>query len=388
MKIVIAAWHLKNFNVGLGRYCRGLIEALGRVDRENSYEILIPHEEDRLPAFPHVRYRIIRFPVFKRRFWEQVAPLLASRHDILHLPYDSCVGYTRARLVTTVHDLKPMLFGTASKGLNLNTWVERVIVRDKWARIDHVVTDSTCSRDDLVKFVGVPADRITVVYPGVDHDLFRPGSKTQAEVEAEVQERAPRTGLTSTSNSTFSSVERPYVLCVAGADPTKNVHTLIDAFAKLPPSLRDLYDLVVVGDLRRRSELGQRAGRLGLEKQVRFPGIVDDDELVRWYQRADVFLFPSLYEGFGLPVLEAMACGCPVVSSNASSLPEVAGDAALLVEPQDIEGWARVTEGVLCDPGARQEMRQRGLAQAARFTWDRTARGTIDAYRKASKASG
>ena len=150
MKIVIVAWHLKDSNVGLGRYCRGLIEGLGRIDRENSYEILMPDDRYRFSTFPNFRYRLIRFPVFKRRFWEQLAPLLPGRHDILHIPYDSCVGWKRAKLVTTVHDLKPLLFGTGSTGLNLNTLVERLVGRDKWARIDHVVTDSECSRKDIV----------------------------------------------------------------------------------------------------------------------------------------------------------------------------------------------------------------------------------------------
>lgn len=359
LKIVIAAWHLKNFNVGLGRYCRGLIEGLGRVDRDNSYEILMPDDSYRFPSFPNFRYRLVRFPMFKRRFWEQAAPLLAGRHDILHIPYDSCVAWKRAKLVTTVHDLKPLLFGTASSGFNLNTQVERLLVRDKWARIDHVVTDSKCSRDDLIRLEGVPVERITVVYPGVDLDRFRPAPA----------HLAPRTG------------PRPYVLCVAGSDPTKNVDALIDAFAALPAGLRDRYDLVVVGDLRRRRELWERVIRAGLETQVRFPGIVDDQQLILWYQRADVFVFPSRYEGFGLPVLEAMACGCPVISSNASSLPEVAGDAALLVNPEDVEGLSHMIATVLSDSTIRQGLRSRGLVQAGRFSWDRTAREMLNVYK-------
>ena len=369
LRIVIAAWHLKDFNVGLGRYCRGLIEGLGRVDRENSYEILMSVAGYQFPAFPNVRYRLIRFPVFKRRFWEQAAPFLAGRHDILHIPYDSCVGWKRAKLVTTVHDLKPMLFGTGSSGFNLNTLAERLVIRDKWARIDRIVTDSECSRRDLTRLVGFPADKINVAYPGVDHERFRPAKEGSTfDVRRSVE------------GGTDS--RRPYVLCVAGRDPTKNVNALIEAFARLPHSIRRTYDLVVVGDVKRRPELWECVGKLGLESCVYFPGVVADDELIMWYQRATVFVFPSRYEGFGLPVLEAMACGCPVISSNASSLPEVAGDAALLVNPEDVEGLGQAMVSVLNDATIQQSLRARGLAQAARFTWDRTAREVLTVYKQ------
>jgi glycosyltransferase involved in cell wall biosynthesis len=176
---------------------------------------------------------------------------------------------------------------------------------------------------------------------------------------------------------------RPYVLCVAGADPTKNVETLVEAFARLPLPLRDAHDLVLAGDFRRRADLQERVRQVGLQKQTVFTGVVSDDRLIRLYQQAVLFVFPSLYEGFGLPVLEAMACGCPVISSNASSLPEVTGDAAVLVNPSDVEDLARQMERALSDSALRRDLRQRGLKQAAQFSWDRTARETVAVYRKA-----
>jgi glycosyltransferase involved in cell wall biosynthesis len=234
------------------------------------------------------------------------------------------------------------------------------LVRDKWGKMDHVLTDSHCSRRDIIERLGVPAERITVVYPGVERERFGPTVASRDEGE----------------NS------RSYVLCVAGADPTKNVETLVDAFARMPQHLRDTHDLVLVGDFRRRLDLRERIERSGIEKQTVFTGVVSDDRLVRLYQRAALFVFPSLYEGFGFPVLEAMACGCPVISSNASSLPEVAGDAAVLVDPLDPEGLVRQMELVLTDTALRQGLRERGLKQAAQFSWDRTAQETIAVYRK------
>lgn len=375
MKIVIAAWHVKDRNVGLGRYCRGLIEGLGGVDRENHYDVLLPTDRYRFPPFPNFRYRLIRFPLFKRRFWEQVAPLMAGRQDILHLPYDSCTAWNRGRLVTTVHDLKPLLFGTGSGRFNLNAVFEQAIVGDKWKRIDHVITDSQCSRDDLVKLIGLSPDRVTVAHPGVDHNLFRPAEASSTGARPL---RTPHVVRRTVS-------DRPYLLCVAGADPTKNVGGLIEAFAQLPAELRPQHDLVIVGDMRRRPEVLARVRQLGLEGQVRFPGIVEDAQLVSWYQGATVFVFPSFYEGFGLPVLEAMACGCPVVSSNRSSLPEVAGDAALLVDPGQVEAMTGALARLLSDPSLQEALRGRGLAQAARFTWERTAKAVVEVYRRVAE---
>ena len=358
MNIIIAAWHLKDFNVGLGRYCRGLIEAIGRVDHENRYEILMPEAAYRFPEHPNLRYRVIRFPVFKRRFWEQVAPLLVGSYDLLHFPYDSGIAWKRGKFVVTVHDVKPLIFGELRRRWNLNSMLEQALVGDKWARIDHILTDSECSKRDLIGRLNVPNDCVTVAYPGVELERFCPSQGDGS-----------------------NQPSRPYVLCLAGADPTKNVETLIEAFAGLPRSLRGSYDLILAGDFRRRRDLRELAARLGLEKQVLFTGVVSDERLIELYQQATVFVFPSRYEGFGLPVLEAMACGCPVLSSNASSLPEVAGDAAILLDPMDVEGFTREMVSAMRDSVLRRSLRERGLARAAQFSWDRTARETIAVYR-------
>jgi glycosyltransferase involved in cell wall biosynthesis len=378
VKVVIAAWHLRDFNVGLGRYSRGLIEGIGRVDRENRYEILMPDEFYRFPERPNVRYRLVRFPVFKRRFWEQMASFAAGTHDLLHFPYDSCVAWKRAKFVTTVHDVKPLLFPALAQRRNVNSLVEDVIVGNKWGRIDHVVTDSQCSKRDIMAHLKVSESRLTVVYPGIDLDRFRP-----SEERSTLNVRSSKLVGPETSNlERRTGSARPFVLSVAGADPTKNVETLVEAFGRLSQPERDAHDLVLVGDFRRRPELRERAAALGIEKQTRFPGVVDDGRLIELYQRASLFVFPSRYEGFGLPVLEAMACGCPVISSNASSLPEVAGDAALLIDPLDVEGLSKVIQRVLSDPDFSRDLRARGPVRAAQFSWDRTAREMVSVYEK------
>ncbi|TAJ09013.1 MAG: glycosyltransferase family 1 protein [Nitrospirae bacterium] len=222
------------------------------------------------------------------------------------------------------------------------------------------MTDSRCSQRDIVERLGVPAARITVVCPGVELERFRPAPVLQ----------------------TGGGADRPYVLCVAGADPTKNVESLVEAFSRLPGALREGYDLVLAGDFRRRLDLHELVRQTGIERQTVFTGVVSDERLIDLYQRASLFVFPSRYEGFGLPVLEAMACGCPVISSSASSLPEVAGDAAILVEPSDVDGFTRQMERVLTDRALWTDLRERGLARAVQFSWDRTARETVAVYRR------
>lgn len=359
MKIVIAAWHLRDFNVGIGRYCRGLIAALGRVDRDNEYHVLFPETTWRFPEWPNARYRRIKIPIFKRRLWEQVAPQLVGRYDLLHFPYDSVVAWKRGKFVVSIHDVKPLLFETLRPRRGWNSLLENLLIPNRRTQVDHVLTLSECSRRDIIERLRLPAQRVSVVYPGVDPDQFRPDPVRQGR-----------------------SDDRPYILCVAGSDPTKNVETLLKALAQLPSAIRTEHDVVLVGDLRRRQDLRDHARQLGVEANVRFAGVVDDAQLVRCYQQAAVLVFPSRYEGFGLPVVEAMACGCPVISSNASSLPEAAGDAALLADPSDVEGFAKHLEQVLSDSALRQTLRERGLARAAQFTWDRTARETVNVYRR------
>ncbi len=360
MKVAIAAWHLKDRNVGLGRYCQGLIHALGQVDQINEYEILSPVAPSQPPVGKNMRIRKVTVPLFKRRLWEQAAPIVAGPHDILHFPYDAATVWKRTPCIVTIHDVKPLIFKELRSRRNLGRLLSQMLVGEKWAKIDHVITDSDCSRRDLMERVGVPDDRITVVYPGVDANVFRPP-------ESEVSAGAVSSG-------------RPYVLCVSGGDPTKNLETLIDAFAALPSSMRDEHDLVLAGDLRRREDLRTRVAERGIAAQTHFPGLVSDERLVELYQRASLFVFPSRYEGFGLPVLEAMACGCPVVCSNAASLPEVTGDAALLVEPLNTEGFTHGMLTMLADGETKRKFRHRGLGQVARFSWHETARKTVQVY--------
>ena len=364
MKIVISAWHLKDRNVGIRRYTYHLIEHLTRVDRTNQYEVLIPTESHDFQPSHNVRYRLIRLPVFKRRVWEQLVPLMIGKYDLLHFPYDSCIGIKRGKFIVTLHDAKPLLFPSKPNRRNWNQTLKNIIAPSPLEKIDHVVTVSECSRRDLIEQMGIPEDQITVIYQGVDLEKFSP-STTLPEKPFEFM---------------------PYVLCVAGTDPTKNVTSLIEAFSKLPQEIRSQHHLVLVGDVQKNKELQQCVKDHGIAGCTIFTGIISDVQLAEYYQQASVFVFPSLYEGFGLPVLEAMACGCPVISSNTSSLPEVVGEAGMLVNPHNREELIEAMTRVLTDPELMDNLRRSGREQAEKFSWEKTAKATAALYERIGHA--
>jgi glycosyltransferase involved in cell wall biosynthesis len=217
---------------------------------------------------------------------------------------------------------------------------------------------------DLQRFFRVSPERIVVVHEGVD-EHFRPPSRAEIDrVRAQ-----------------YALPDR-YMLYFGSNKPHKNVPRLVEAFARLGSGDRKLgTGLVIAGHWDQRyPQAKDLAAQLNLTDRVRFSGPVQDGDLPALYGGAELFVFPSEYEGFGLPVLEAMACGTPVVCSNRSSLPEVAGDAALLCDPQDVEELARAIEQALTDRAVRAVLQQRGLVRAAQFSWDQTAQQTLHVY--------
>jgi len=330
---------------GIGRYTRGLIRALTHLDRRNEYRLFVaggggPFGQARWPS--NVRLRII--PLSQRnltRIWHRLriplpVEVFTGLLDIFYSPDFVLPPVWRARTLLTVHDLSFVRYPqTADPRLYryLNVAVPRSV-----QRADHILADSRNTARDLTELWGVPPERISVLYSGVE-PRFRP--LTDGADLARVRRRY---GLPS-----------HFILSVGTLQPRKNYERLIQAFGQLREIAEDRsYHLVIVGDRGWLYEpIFDCVRRLGLEGEVLFPGFVADEDLPALYTLADLFAFPSLYEGFGLPVLEAMACGTPVVCSNASSLPEVAGEAALLVDPLDVEGWAEAMRRALEDEELR-----------------------------------
>jgi glycosyltransferase involved in cell wall biosynthesis len=269
----------------------------------------------------------------------------------------------RARSVFTLHDLTFALCPETHATLNRRflTAMMPVFLR----RADRVIADSEYTRQDAVRLYGFPASRVTVVYPGVA-SRFRPSGPEQVGDVRRKYSLPPR-----------------FTLFVGTIEPRKNLTVLAEAHRDLR-SRGFEQKLVIVG---RKGWLHEgffrRVHELGLEGEVLLPGFVADEDLPALYTAADLFVYPSIYEGFGLPVLEAMACGTPVVCSDASSLPEVVGDAALLFSPKDTAALCVAMSRALTDASLRDELRAKGLARAAGFTWERTAQQTLAVYYEA-----
>ncbi|HEX4483910.1 MAG TPA: glycosyltransferase family 1 protein [Solirubrobacteraceae bacterium] len=291
-------------------------------------------------------------------------PRLATRAgvDLVHSLASTAPLRGRFKRVATIHDLIYARFPEAHAGLRDRGM--RVLVPGAARRSDRVIADSQSTRDDLVSMLGVDRGRIDVVPLGL-------GAVRRAQPLSERDTRA-----------SFQLGERRVVLSLSAKRPHKNLRALIDALAEIDPSQRPV--LVLPGyPTEHERELRERAAARGLDADVRFPAWVSAEQLEGLWQLASAFVFPSLYEGFGLPVLEAMARGVPVACSNASSLPEVAGDAALLFDPSDTLAISRAIVALISDEPLRERLRALGHERARQFTWERTARLTLASYARA-----
>ena len=295
---------------------------------------------------------------------QTLLPVIAARAgvELVHSMASTAPLWGRFRRVVTVHDLIYARFPEAHAGLRDKGM--RVLVPGAVRRAHRVIADSRSTRDDLVELLGVAPERIDVVPLGLG-TIRRHEPLAERDVRARLQ-----------------LGERNVVLSLSAKRPHKNLLALIDALARIAPERRPV--LVIPGyPTAHESQLRARAAALGIADDVRFPAWLSSTELEGLWSIARAFVFPSLYEGFGLPVLEAMARGVPVACSDASSLPEVAGDAALMFDPNDHAAIAEALQRLLGDPVLVATLRARGLARVRDFTWERTARLTLDSYARA-----
>ena len=369
MRIGIDGRYIQDHFPGIGRYVYHLIGALA----EQAPGPIVVFHSPMLPntrfdisalgRYPHVELVRLDVPTFS--LWEQVrVPLAvrAQRLDVFHTPFYIKPLLLPCPTVTTLYDLTPARFPEYLPSRRAEFVYE---LTTRWAikTSTCILTPSESTKRDLVELCGAPEQRISVAYWGVDAH-FTP----QTAVEA-VRRRY--------------EVPQAFILYVGINKPHKNLARLVAAFAQLAVQIPDVA-LVLAGRPDPRYDDAQRAvSALGIAGRVRFIGDVAEADLPALYSSAACFAFPSLYEGFGLPVLEAMACGTPVVCSNAGSLPEVVGDAALQVPPQDVHALAAALSAVLQDGRLWTHLHRAGLVRAQAFTWERTARETLKVYEAA-----
>lgn len=351
---------------GIGTYVRGLLEGLAAAPGTNEYLVFtLPDLVDRLPRAACFEVRSAAVPIYGlQEHWEWPRLLRAARCDVYHVPhYDVPLRFDRPYVVT-VHDLIHLLFPESA----WQAAAARLLLRNAVRRAARVVAVSECTRRDLERRLGVSERRSRVVAPGID-------PRYQPIGQAEVRAFRARLGLP----------ER-YVLWVGLRRPHKNVERLVRAYARYRARATAAPDLVLWGRPDRRDAAADAAiGELGLRDAVRcIDRRVSDAEMPLLYNGAAAFVMPSLYEGFGLPPLEAAACGVPVLAARAGALPEVLGDAALFAEPHDTEALAVGLERVLEDVPLRAALRERGLERARGFPWAGTALAMRAVYAEAA----
>lgn len=362
MKIGIDARPLIGPPTGIGNYLRGLLQAMATRDERDEFVLYAPHPIG-LPL-PNGRWRThvrrgikgtngaLWLQFYGRRFAERDGiNLFWGAHFLLPIWLTP-----RIPAVVTVYDLVPFLFPETMEVRNYLAL--RTLLRPSLARANRVITISQTAASDLHTRLGVPAEKIAVITPGVASQ-FAPRDRDEA------RRRVARTwGLLA-----------PYLLFVGTLEPRKNLTTLLSAFASLSPATRRNWTLVVIGAPGwKNAVIHAAAASLKREGTVRFLGYVPDDELPWLYAGATTLTFPSLYEGFGVPILEAMASGLPVIASDIPVTREVAGDAAVFVPPTDISAWARAMERIIDDAPARADLTVRSLERARRFSFERSAR--------------
>ena len=354
---------------GTETYSRRLIEALLELDADHAFRLYFrerPNVGDLLPA----EHRVMRSPrlwTHARLSWE----MAVHRPDALFVPAHVLpLIHPRASIVT-VHDLGYLAVPEAHPG-----WQRLYLDRStRWSvgEAAHLLADSLFTKNDLVARYGVPLSRITVAYPGIDERLAR------------VNDRARITSLLGRLG-----ISAPYFLYLGTLQPRKNLARLLDAFAAVDAAMFEVPPTLVIAGQRgwMYEDLFDKTRRLGLQNRVEFPGYIHDTDKATLISGALAFLFPSLYEGFGLPVIEAQACGCPVVASSTSSLPEVAGRGARLVDPGDTVAIRNAMWRVATDTPLRRALVDRGYANVRRFSWRACAETALHAIERGVRASG
>jgi len=383
-KVVIDVRRVRDF--GIGTYIRNLTHALAELDKINRY-VLVGFRQDQpllaglpgnfqLAAYSRRdddRWDNLAFPIFLRRF----------SADLVHIPLNRVPLVLPRPYVVTIHDMASLLFERRS-GARMN--VRRFRFRRGLQRADRVIAVSEATRRDVQKLLGIPAERVRVVYNAPDPEFFDRHPVADARLAGpdvhnlELQRILER-----------YQIHYPFLLYAGNIRKQKNIPRLVEAFAVVReelanhPVYQDLH-LIIIGDEISQHPAVRRAVIQGhVEDSVRFLGFVPFDTLRNFFEAAAAFVFPSLYEGFGLPPLEAMASGTPVVTSGVSSLPEVVGDAAMLVNPENVFDIARGIKEVLLDEELRKTLIRRGREQAAKFSWERAAREVLAIYREVAE---
>jgi glycosyltransferase involved in cell wall biosynthesis len=369
MEIGIPAFLLEGGKSGMATYIRNLLKGLQHEDMKNQYSLFMARNESHLipvtnPRFSkHLYSSILNRPLFSMA-WHNIS-LPQKKHDLVHIPGSRRIPLLkRTKIVATVHDLAP--FSIDAKYDRARMYFNLRVVPSMIRRADHVIAVSEQTKNDLIRFVGYPENKITVVYPGIDHTLFRPINPDMAR-----EQLARLHGLT-----------KPFFVYVSRLEhPAKNHMRLIDSFERFKLENDSEHQLVLAGaNWRGADVIRARAQESPVKDDIAFLGFVPTETLPFLYSACDLMVFPSLYEGFGFPILEALACGTPVACSNTSAMREIAGNRIPTFDPASSEAIARNMAAAVARGRGTPESTD-AIRYAQTFNWNETARRVMDVYR-------
>lgn len=375
MRVAINGWFWTQPATGSGQTVRCLIPALIEQDRELEIILIVPKVTTGNQAPEMLLEQVRLLPISCRpghlgKFWfeQDTFPRLCRRLDVdlAHVPYFASPLSPTVPTVVTIHDLIPIVLPQYRGNVWVRLYTSLVAAAASHARL--VLTDSEASKRDILAYLKLPDQQVKVVY-------LAPAPHYRPIEEPLVLEAVRRK----------YTLPETFILWLAGFDVRKNAQALLHAYTWVHSALGDECPLVMAGRLPTKNtplfpDPRRIAAELGISQAVRFPGWVDEADKPALYTAATVFAYPSYYEGFGLPILEAMACGTPVVTSNATSLPELAGAAAFQIDPGDPRRLGAALIALCVQENLHAEMRAKGLAQAAQFSWKKTACETLAAY--------
>lgn len=371
-RILINGWFLHKPNTGSGQYLRLLLKHISNEISGVDIHVISPLSANLPEACTLHVYDTVDRQINKFGFEQIVVPRTARkiRADVLHIPYWAPPFRSPCPLVVTVHDIIPLLLPEHSRSLLLRIYTSLAVAATQGA--SHIITDSDSSRDDIVSHLQIPDTRVHTIYLGVD-DVFNPRQDPDSNRMIRTNYNLPDT----------------YILYLGGFQRHKNLRHLLAAWTWAQPIASEDCPLVIAGRLPKHpdgylyDDLPDIATELGISDTVMFIGEVKEEDKTALYQSASCFVFPSSYEGFGLPPLEAMACGVPVVTTGSGALKEIVGDAAYLVSnPADARELGAAMISIIVDEKLASDLQSRGLMQAAKFSWKKTVVETLQIYQQ------
>jgi len=356
-------------NTGVSTYLYNLIDELAKIDSQNEYFIFVNNTFKHFvhkKNFHFIQSRINTVNPQIRVFWEQlILPILLLRYkiDLFHSGMNILPLFCPVKAIVTMHDLVPIK-SQETRDSKRNLY-HNLLTKISVKRAKKIIAVSESVKEGMIKYFKIPPKQISVIYEAAS-DLFNPLNRKTVDVFLKKRK-----------------IDFPFIFFVGTIEPRKNVTRIIEAYAKLKKEHKIREKFIIAGSKGWRSdEVFDSIEKFNLQGDVSFIGPVDHSEVKFYYNGAEAFVFPSLHEGFGLPVLEAMAYGCPVITSNVSSLPEVAGDAAIRVNPNDVNELASAMKSVLTNDKLRKQMIEKGLIQAKRFSWQKAALETLGVYKE------